>query len=93
MTSKRFASVWDAISPTPQEAETMKLRSALVIALDRHIQSRDWTQAEAASQLGVTQPRISDLVRGKIGRFSLDRLVKMVSAAGLHIHVQVDEAA
>ncbi len=51
------------------------------------------TQAEAASQLGVTQPRISDLVRGKIGRFSLDRLVKMVSAAGLYIDVQVDEAA
>jgi predicted XRE-type DNA-binding protein len=93
MTNKRFASVWDAISPTPQEAENMKLRSALMMALDRHIQSRGWTQAEAASQLGVTQPRISDLVRGKIGRFSLDRLVKMVSAAGLHIHVQVDEAA
>jgi predicted XRE-type DNA-binding protein len=93
MSNKRFASVWDAISPTPQEAENMKLRSALMMALDRQIQSRGWTQAEAASQLGVTQPRISDLVRGKIGRFSLDRLVKMVSAAGLHIHVQVDEAA
>ncbi len=93
MTNKRFVSVWDAISPTPQEAENMKLRSALMMALDRHIQSRGWTQAEAAGQLGVTQPRVSDLVRGKIGRFSLDRLVKMVSAAGLHIHVQVDEAA
>jgi predicted XRE-type DNA-binding protein len=92
MTNKRFASVWDAISSTPQEAENMKLRSALMMALDRHIQSRGWTQAEAAGQLGVTQPRVSDLMRGKIGQFSLDRLVKMVSAAGLHIHVQVDEA-
>ena len=93
MTNKRFASVWDAISPTPQEAENMKLRSALMMALDRYIQSRGWTQAEAAVRLGVTQPRISDLMRGKIGRFSIDRLVKMVSAAGLHIHVQIDEAA
>ena len=93
MTNKRFASVWDAISPTPQEAENMKLRSALMMALDRHIQSRGWTQAEAAAELGVTQPRISDVMCGKIGRFGLDKLVTMVSAAGLHIHVQIDEAA
>ena len=93
MSNKRFASVWDAISATPQEAENMKLRSALMMALDRHVRSQGWTQAEAAAKLGVTQPRISDLVRGKIGRFSLDRLVRMISAAGLHIHVEVDEAA
>jgi len=76
-----------------QEAENMKLRSASMMALDRHIQSLGWTQGGAAAQIGVTQPRISDLKRGKSRRFNLDKLVEMVSAPGPHIHVQVDEAA
>ena len=93
MADEQFASIWDAIEDTPAEAENMKLRSALMMALEDHIQRRGWTQTEAARHLGVTQPRISDLCRGKINLFSLDMLVNMVAAAGLHIEVRVAEAA
>jgi predicted XRE-type DNA-binding protein len=93
MNTETFSSVWDAIEDDPAEAEHMKLRSTLMMALDREITARGWTQAEAARQLGVTQPRISDLLRGKIERFSLDMLVRMVGAAGLHVEMHVQSAA
>ncbi|HDZ73807.1 MAG TPA: XRE family transcriptional regulator [Aurantimonas coralicida] len=93
MSGHSFSSVWDAIEATPQEAVNMKLRSSLMIALERHIHSQSWTQAQAAKRLGVTQPRISDLLRGKINLFSLDMLVNMAASAGLHIEMQVAEAA
>ncbi|MBW8284653.1 MAG: XRE family transcriptional regulator [Rhizobium sp.] len=82
MSNETFASVWDAIEDRPANAETMKLRASLMMALDRHIRTRGWTQAEAARRLGVTQPRISDLLRGKITLFSIDTLVGMVAEAG-----------
>jgi predicted XRE-type DNA-binding protein len=93
MSNDTFASVWDAIESNPAEAENMKLRSTLMIALEKQIKTKGWTQAEAARRLGVTQPRISDLLRGKINLFALDTLVNMVSAAGLHVEMQVSEAA
>lgn len=93
MSNETFASVWDAIEDTPAEAENMKLRSALMMALEQHIRTKGWTQAEAARRLGVTQPRVSDLLRGKINLFALDTLVNMVSAAGLRVEVRVLEAA
>jgi predicted XRE-type DNA-binding protein len=93
MDKQRFASVWDAIEDTPGEAENLKLRSALMIALKMHIEKQGWSQSETAQRLGVTQPRVSDLMRGKINLFSLDTLVNMVSAAGLHVEMQVSAAA
>ena len=93
MSSETFASVWDAIEDTSAEAENMKLRSKLMMALEQHIRAKGWTQAEAARRLGVTQPRVSDLLRGKINLFALDTLVNMVVAAGLHIEMRVMEAA
>ncbi|PID45003.1 MAG: transcriptional regulator, partial [Proteobacteria bacterium] len=59
---QRFNSVWDAISDTPQESLNLKLRSQLMDELTRRIDSEKWSQSEAAKRLGVTQPRISDLV-------------------------------
>jgi len=91
--SVSFTSVWDAIEDTPAEAENMKLRSALMMALEDHIRSQGWTQAEAAHRLSVTQPRISDLLRGKIHLFGLDTLVNMVVAAGLRVEMHVAKAA
>jgi len=88
-----FASVWDAIENTPAEAENMKLRSALMIALKEHIADQGWTQAEAARRLGVTQPRVSDLMRGKIDLFGLDTLVNMAVAAGLTVEMHIARAA
>jgi predicted XRE-type DNA-binding protein len=93
MTKQRFESVWDAIEDSPAEAASMKLRSALMIALKDQIRSGGLTQAEAAKLFGVTQPRISDLMRGKIDLFSLDTLVNMLTLAGLKVDVQVSRAA
>lgn len=93
MTSQRFASVWDAIEDTPAEAENMKLRSALMDAIEDAIKAKGWTQAEAAKQLGVTQPRVSALMRGKISMFSLDSLINILTALGLKVDIRIREAA
>lgn len=93
MTSQRFASVWDAIEDTPAEAENMKLRSALMDAIEDAIKAKEWTQAEAAKALGVTQPRVSALMRGKISMFSLDSLINMLTALGLKLDIQIRDAA
>lgn len=77
---------------TPEEAENMKLRSALMLALKDHLARAGMNQAEAARLLGVTQPRISDLMRGKINLFGLDALVNMATAAGLRIELKVTTA-
>jgi len=93
MSNETFASVWDAIEDNPAEAENMKVRSALMMALERHIHASGWTQTEAARRLGVTQPRVSDLLRGKINLFGIDTLINMVAAVGLHVDVRVLETA
>ncbi len=93
MSNEQFASVWDAIEETPAAAENMKLRSALMMALEEHIRVQGWTQTEAASQLGVTQPRVSDLMRGKIDLFAIDTLVNMLTAVGLRVEMNIAKAA
>jgi len=93
MSKQRFESVWDAIEDTPEEAENMKLRSALLTALKSHLARTGMSQAQAAMLFGVTQPRVSDLVRGKINLFSLDALVNMATAAGLQVEMRILEAA
>ncbi len=93
MSNERFASVWDAIENTPAEAENMRLRSSLMMALKDHIAGEGLTQGQAAKVFGVTQPRVSDLMRGKIGVFSLDTLVNMAVAAGLRVEMRVGVAA
>src|SRR5512139_1038754 len=69
----------------PEEAQNLKVRSDLMIELSRLIESRGLTQADAAKLFGVTQPRISDLIRGKIDRFSIDSLVEMLGHAGIRV--------
>ena len=93
ISDERYASVWDAIENTPAEAENLKLRSALMIALEEHIKRKGWSQSDAALRFGVTQPRVSDLMRGKITLFGLDTLVNMAVAAGLQIEMPIAEAA
>lgn len=93
MSNQRFASVWDAIEDTPSDAENMKLRSVLMTALKNHLTRAEMSQAQAARLFGVTGPRISDLMRGKINLFGLDALVNMATAAGLHIEMRILEAA
>lgn len=91
--TERYASVWDAVEATPGAAENMRIRSALMRELVTYIGTSGMTQSQAAQRFGVTQPRISDLKRGKIDLFSIDTLVNMLTAAGLHLDVRVREAS
>ena len=92
MTDKqRFSSVWDAIEDTPQQAASMRARSELMMNLTEVIRERGMTQGDAAAIFGVTQPRISDLMRGKINLFSLDTLIDMAATAGMCPTVKVSK--
>ena len=84
---QEFASVWDAIEDTPQQAASMRARSELLMALQEWVKIHAKTQVEAARILGVTQPRLSDLARGRIHLFSLDTLMDMATIAGLSPHI------
>lgn len=90
---QRFTSVWDAIEPSPEEAASMKARSAVMLAVRKIVDGWDITQVEAAKRLGITQPRLNDLLRGRIDRFSLDALVDLASRAGLSVHVKTTRRA
>jgi predicted XRE-type DNA-binding protein len=88
-----FASVWDALEETPEEAVHMRLRSELVTAVQSAVEGWQLTQAQAASRLGVTQPRLNDLLRGRISRFSLDALVGLAERSGLVVHMEITRQA
>ncbi len=91
MDKQRFSSVWDAIEDTPQHAASMRARSELMMNLTEVIRERGMTQGDAAALFGVTQPRVSDLMRGKINLFSLDTLIDMAATAGMCPTVKVSK--
>jgi len=93
MEAKTFANVWDALSDSPEEAATMKIRSDVMIAITDTVQGWDTTQARAASRLGVTQPRLNDLLQGRINKFSLDTLLTLAARAGLKVKINIRRAA
>jgi predicted XRE-type DNA-binding protein len=93
MRKKRYDSGWDAIEDSPVEAANMKARSDLVIAIRGAVDSWKLTQAEAAKRFGITQPRLNDLVRGRIDKFSLDALVNLAAPAGLSVRVEIVRSA
>lgn len=81
------ATVWDAIADTPEESVALKVRADLMIAIRGTVRGWDVTQQEAARRLGITQPRLSELLSGKIAKFSLDALVSVAHRAGLEVRV------
>ena len=89
MKRQRFRSVWDAIESSPAQAANMKARSEMMMAIRDTINGWKVTQAVAAKRLGLTQPRMNDLVRGRINKFSLDALINLAGRAGLSIRVEV----
>ena len=93
MTEQIFPSVWDALEDTPAEAENMKLRSSLTIAINEAVAAWHVPQSEAAKQLGLTEPCLNDLLRGRVGKFSLDTLVALAARAGLAVHMEITMAA
>lgn len=92
-TAETFASVWDALADTPEEAANLRLRSALMQKIAAIVERSGWTQAQAAERCGVTQPRINDLLRGRIARFSLDALVNIAAALGREVKIRLVSAA
>lgn len=85
----RTQTAFEALGSAPEEADHLRIRADLMLALEKLIAERGWTQAEAARALGVTQPRVSDLVRGKFDRFSIDTLVHLLSQAGADVTFKV----
>jgi predicted XRE-type DNA-binding protein len=90
---QRFANVWDALEDSPAAAANMTMRSDLLIALRRRIEAWKVTQAEAARRLDITQPRLNDLLRGRIDKFSLDALINLAKPAGIQVRLRIDRAA
>jgi predicted XRE-type DNA-binding protein len=93
MARQKFASVWDALEDTAAEAANMRARSELMIAVRGKIESWKLSQTEAAKRLGLTQPRLNDLMRGRIDKFSLDALINLAGPAGLAVRIEIGEAA
>jgi predicted XRE-type DNA-binding protein len=87
-----YASVWDALADTPEEAANLRARAELMQQIAAIVEENGWTQAEAANQCGVTQPRMNDLLRGRVSRFSLDALVNIATAIGRRVHVELEVA-
>ena len=89
MKKQRYASVWDAIEPSRAAAANMKARAETMIAIRETVAAWGVTQSAAAKRLGLTQPRMNDLLRGRINKFSLDALINLAMRAGLDVRVEV----
>jgi predicted XRE-type DNA-binding protein len=92
MEIEQVANVWDSLTGSPEEAANMTMRSQLLLAVSDAVKSWNLPQAQAAVRLGITQPRLNDLLRGRIAKFSLDALVNLTARAGLAIRLDVREA-
>jgi len=91
MNIETYANVWDAIADTPEDAVNMRARAELMREISDVIKMNEWTQIEAAKHCGITQPRMNDLLRGRISRFSLDALVNIAAKFG-HVHIELKAA-
>jgi predicted XRE-type DNA-binding protein len=93
VTMKTFASVWDAIEDSQSEAASMKARAQLMRALQKMVTGWNLSQKASADRLGLTQPRLNDLLRGKIDKFSLDALFDLTGRVGLKVSIALRKAA
>ena len=93
MDVQTFDNVFDALADTPAEAANLKARAEVLVALQARIRSWEMPQEAAAARLGITRPRLNDLLRGKLGKFSLDALVNLATAAGLTLEIRIADAA
>jgi predicted XRE-type DNA-binding protein len=85
--------VFEDVGFGPEEAANLKIRAELMLALRQYIHARGWTQAEASAFFGETQSRISNLMKGEIGRFSIDKLIIMLARAGIRVQVKTESKA
>jgi predicted XRE-type DNA-binding protein len=91
--SKAYDNVFEALEDDVSAAGNLKLRGRLMTEIRRFIDEQGLTQTQAARKLGITQPRLSDLTRGQINRFSLDALVNMATASGAVVVIEVKRKA
>jgi predicted XRE-type DNA-binding protein len=77
----------------PQEAENLRVRAELMMAIKSYIKAQQWTQQEAARRFGVAQPRISEIFQGKIGLFTVDKLIKMLAQVGQQVSLTITDKA
>jgi predicted XRE-type DNA-binding protein len=84
---------YSGVRETPEEAAAMTMRSDLLITLTEHVKSWNVTQAAAAKRLDITQPRLNDLLRGRINNFSIDALISLARKAGLTVELKIKKAA
>ena len=89
--TKGSGNIFADLGFSPAESRNLRIRSEMMTALRKFIEKEGLTQADAAERLKVSQPRISDLTRGKISRFSLDTLVNMLTDAGLEVDVRIKQ--
>lgn len=89
--AETFDSVFDALADSSVEAANMTARADLLLAIRERIRSWKLSQEQAAVRLGLTRPRLSDLLRGKLDKFSLDALVNIAAAAGLKLQIQIED--
>ena len=93
MGRRSFENVWDAIEENPEDAARVKMRSHLLIAIERKVRGWNVTQGVAARRLGITRPRLNDLLRGKITKFSIDTLIDLAGKADLRVKMQIKNIA
>jgi predicted XRE-type DNA-binding protein len=90
--TKTYASVWDAIADTPEQAANLRAKAELMRKIAAIVKESKWTQTEAAALCGITQPRMNDLLQGRVSRFSLDALFNIAAALGRRITVEIVES-
>ncbi len=90
---KAYDNVWDAIEDSPAAAASMEARATIMMTVQKVVRGWRLSQQAAASKLGISQPRLNDLLRGKIDKFSLDALFDLASLAGLKVSVRLRKAA
>jgi predicted XRE-type DNA-binding protein len=93
MKARTFANVWEALEDNPEDAANMTMRSDVITIINETVRGWNTTQARAARRLGITQPRLNDLLHGKINKFSLDTLLTLATRAGLKVKIDVRAAA
>lgn len=92
LTEERFANVFEALCDNPAEAANLAARGEIMIALHERIATWALSQQAAANRLGITRPRLNDLLRGKIDRFSLDALINIADRAGFRVKLVLEDA-
>ena len=92
-TGENFPTIWHALFDDPAEIASLQMRSELMAKICHCVKDWDIKQTEAADRLGITQPRLNDLLRGRIGRFSVDALLKIATKAGIGVSLELKDAA